>query len=72
MKYLIAIALLIATPALAQQQQASPAEQALSTQLLETIQSLVSVRAALIDTQRKLAEAQEKIKQLEAKPAEQK
>jgi len=73
MKYLIAL-LLFATPALAQQapQQASPGEQALSDQLLETLRSCVSVRAALVDAQRKLAEADAKIKSLEAEKTEKK
>jgi hypothetical protein len=70
MKYLIATVFVVCAPAFAQQapQLPSPGEQALSDQMLDTLRSCISVRAALIDAQRKLADAETKIKSLEAKP----
>ncbi len=67
----VLVALVVASPAFAQQAQPSSAEQALSDRLIAEIQSNVQARAQLIETQRKLAEAEAKIKAMDqgqAKP----
>jgi hypothetical protein len=65
----IAFALVLFGVAAFAQQPAPPSagEQALSDRLIEEIRSNVQARTQLIETQRKLAEANEKIKALEAK-----
>ncbi len=69
MKRLAILVALLATPALAQQP--SAAEQALSERLIAEIQSNVQARAQLIETQRKLAEAEAKIRAQEVAKADQ-
>jgi hypothetical protein len=66
MKRVLFAALLLASPALAQQA-VPPAEQALNDQLLTEVNIVVQIRKALIETQRKLSEAEAKIKTLEEK-----
>lgn len=64
MKRLIFIATIIATPVLAQQ---SPAEQVLSTKLLQELQASLSCSTDAIILKADLAKAQARIKELEAK-----
>jgi hypothetical protein len=61
------VALLLPSSALAQQQQASPAEQALAARLMSEIQKGVTCEAGGIGMQVELAKALAKIKELEAK-----
>ncbi len=63
------LALVLAAPAFAQQP--SAAEQALSERLIAEIQSNIQARAQLIETQRKLAEAEAKLKAQEVANADQ-
>jgi hypothetical protein len=68
----IAIALaLLATPALAQQQQPSFTEQAMGQKIMQEINNGLACSARLIEVQKQLETAEAKVKQLEgeAKPA---
>jgi hypothetical protein len=67
MKRIILAALLISTPALAQQKPPSAAEQALGAKLMQEIQSGLSCSAGLITAQADLVKANERIKALEVK-----
>lgn len=62
---ILALSLLIATSALAQQQ--TPSEQALGTKLMQEIQGGLNCSASLITAQAELTKAQARIKELEAK-----
>jgi len=71
MRRFLIIALLLAPAGAAAQQPAQPsaAEQALGEKLLREIQEGLRMQADLIETKRKLADAEKKLKDLE-KPAE--
>lgn len=61
--FIIGLALLTATSALAQQQ--TPSEQALGAKLMQEIQGGLNCSASLIGVQAELAKANAKIKELE-------
>lgn len=65
-KILILAAGLLATPALAQQQQTS-GEQALAAKLMQELQGGLNCSASLISVQADLAKAQARLKELEPK-----
>ena len=69
MKNIALVALLLsAAPALAQQQQQTPSEQALGVKLMQEIQGGLNCSAGLIAVQKQLDAANAKIKELEPKP----
>lgn len=74
LKYLLALCLILISPAFAQQQQATPAETALQINAVvgAWAQTLTQQGKVIEDLQKKLDAANERIKQLEAKPDEEK
>lgn len=62
----------IVSPALAQQQQPSPSEQAIGAKLMQEIQGSLNCGANLISIQAELAKAYTRIKELETKSEEKK
>jgi len=65
-RVLIAAALLLAGPALAEQQEQSPAEQALGQRVIVEINANLQAAAKIIELQRQLTAAQARVKELEA------
>ena len=68
MKRLAIFVLIFASPALAQQQQPTAAEQALGQKLFKEMQEGVNCSVNLISVQAELAKANARIKELETKP----
>jgi len=66
----LAFVLLLTSPALAQQAQQTPAEQALAEKLIQEMQISVSTRAQCIDLQRQLEAAKTRLDLLEPKKPE--
>jgi len=62
----LAAALLLAGPALAEQQEQSPAEQALGQRVIVEINANLQAAAKIIELQRQLTAAQARVKELEA------
>lgn len=69
--FFISMALLMTSPAFAQQQP-SAGEQALGAKLMQELQAGLICSTSLISVQTELAKAQARIKELEAKPEEKK